>query len=446
MAVCCDAGGTWTGESVWTARDGKAVPVLVSAAPFYDEQGKLAGMVTVSTDLTARKQLEEELRQAHKLEAVGKLAGGIAHDFNNLLTAINGYSHLLLHQLDENDTRRARVREIHHAGERAAELTQQLLAFSRKQILQPKIIDLNAAIVGMEQLLRSSVGENIHLQMHLATQECKVKTDPGQITQVVLNLVVNARDAMPRGGILNIETVQVYLNYKRAHQHGLSGAGNFVKLLVSDTGQGMDEETRARIFEPFFTTKEQGQGTGLGLATVYGIIRQSGGSIQVESKIGAGTRFSIYLPLAEEHEEELLPLTETTLSLTPVAETILLVEDEEQVRELLTNLLREQGYQVLPACDGAEACRLCQQQPVDLLLTDIVLPNESGYELAAQVSALCPEVKVLYMSGYVEQTGRQPEAAMFLQKPFPLDELLSKIRTALKAEAAEAQVLQVAAS
>jgi PAS domain S-box-containing protein len=286
----------WSGEIMLPHRNGQSIPVLLTTSPVFDDNGKLIGLIGTETDLTERNKLEEQLRQSQKMEAIGKLAGGVAHDFNNLLTAINGYSHVLLPQFPLNDPRRNGINEILMAGERAAELTQQLLAFSRKQILQPKIIDLNHSIKDLQHLLKSSLSENTQLLLMLDPVNCQVKADPGQISQVILNLVVNARDAMPNGGTLLVETQNTCLTQKQADTYGLPAAGNYVRLMVSDTGTGMDAELQTRIFEPFFTTKELGKGTGLGLATVHGIVHQSGGSIQLDSKIGVGTIFSIFLP------------------------------------------------------------------------------------------------------------------------------------------------------
>ncbi len=286
----------WSGEIMLPHRNGQSIPVLLTTSPVFDDQGKLIGLIGTETDLTERKKLEEQLRQSQKMEAIGKLAGGVAHDFNNLLTAINGYSHVLLPQFPLHDPRRNGINEILMAGERAAELTQQLLAFSRKQILQPKIIDLNKSIKDLQHLLKSSLHENTQLLLMLDPVGCQVKADPGQISQVILNLVVNARDAMPDGGTLLIETQSANLTQKQAETVELPTAGKYIRLMVSDTGTGMDAELQARIFEPFFTTKELGKGTGLGLATVHGIVHQSGGSIQIDSQLGNGTIFSIYLP------------------------------------------------------------------------------------------------------------------------------------------------------
>jgi PAS domain S-box-containing protein len=394
-------------------------------------------------DITERKRAEEalrrseeQLRQSQKMEAIGRLAGGIAHDFNNLLTAIMGYSEFFLNELDPDDQRRRLVQEIHKTAERAASLTGQLLAFSRKQVLQPRVLDLNAVLSGIEKMLRRLIGEDIDLITRFAPDLGTVKVDPGQIEQVILNLAVNARDAMPRGGKLTIETANVNLDEDYARRHVGVTPGAYVMLAVSDTGSGMDPETQSRIFEPFFTTKTHGGGTGLGLATVYGIVKQSGGHIWVYSEPGRGSTFKIYFPRVEEAADELKPRSAFAQP-TQGSETILLVEDEEIVREVAERILVYQGYKVLVARDANDALRLCEthEGPIHLMVTDVVMPQMSGRALAEQVVHLRPETKVLYVSGYTDNAivhhGVLEEGTAFLGKPFTPDALAKKVREVL---------------
>jgi CheY-like chemotaxis protein len=368
------------------------------------------------------------------MEAVGRLAGGVAHDFNNLLTAIIGYAELISTRVTSNTLAKQNADLIRKAGEQAAALTRQLLAFSRKQILQPKVIDLNVLVVEMERLLRRVIGERFDLQSHPDAEIGRVKADPSQIEQVVLNLGVNARDAMPQGGELIIRTTNVQLDETAASQVSTSlRPGNYVMLSVTDTGAGMDEETKAHIFEPFFTTKGPGKGTGLGLATVYGIVRQTGGGISVESEPGQGSTFRIYLPL------EMAPIDYTKSAPTPVEksdnfETVLVVEDEEIVRELVCAVLEEQGYNVLCAADGLEALNLAENfdGTIHLLVTDVIMPHMNGHELAAKLSRIRPDMKVLYVSGYsdtdIGDHGVLDPRFELLQKPFTPQTLARKIR------------------
>ena len=392
--------------------------------------------LSIGQDITARKMLEEQFRQTQKMEAVGQLTGGIAHDFNNLLTVINGYSDLALRRLPETNPLRHKLEEIKKAGERAAALTSQLLAFSRKQVLQPQVLDLNRIVAEMEKLLLRLIGENIELRTRLAPTLKQIKADPGQMEQVLMNLIVNARDAMPQGGKLTIETQQIYLGPDYARQHLAVNEGPYVLLAVSDTGIGMDEATQAHIFEPFYTTKEVGKGTGLGLSTVYGIVKQSSGHIWVYSEVGRGTTFKIYLPcLAEDvcinpHKEE----TETSLHGT---ETIVLVEDEETVRNLAREVLTMYGYHILEAANGSAALALCAQyqEPIHLLISDVIMPELSGSALVEQLAQVRPELKVLYMSGYTDNAiihqGVLDQEANFIQKPFTPLALTHKVRLIL---------------
>ena len=377
----------------------------------------------------------EQLRQSQKLESIGRLAGGIAHDFNNLLTAINGYSDLMLRRLGEGDPLRRNAEEIRKAGERAASLTRQLLAFSRKQVLQPLVLDLNGVVADMDKLLRRLIGEDIDLVTSLEPKLGRVKADPGQIEQVVMNLAVNARDAMPRGGHLTIETRNVYLDKAYAHTHVSVQPGRYVMIAVSDTGVGMDAKIREHIFEPFFTTKEAGKGTGLGLSMIYGIVKQSGGNIWVYSEPGHGTTFKIYLPQVKEEAS-----TESSVAASDVlrgTETILIVEDEDRLRELIREILEMEGYTVFAASNGHEALSICEQQEgtIDLLITDVVMPEMSGRELAESLEHKRSEVKVLFMSGYTDDAvvrhGVLKASSFFLQKPFTPDALARKVREML---------------
>jgi signal transduction histidine kinase/CheY-like chemotaxis protein len=384
---------------------------------------------------------EEELRQSQKMEAVGRLAGGIAHDFNNLLTVITGYSQLLLGRRGSDAPDRVEIEEINTAGARAAALTRQLLAFSRRQVLQPKVLELNAVVGNMERMLRPLIGEDIALHTVLQPQLGRVLADPGQIEQVIMNLAVNARDAMPHGGRLTIETANVELNETYARRLLTITPGPHVLLAVSDTGCGMDAETQKRIFEPFFTTKERGKGTGLGLSTVYGIVKQSGGSIWVYSEPGRGTTFKIYLPRVEAPAESVEP--DTARARPPTGtETILLVEDEAGVRSLGRAALQVYGYTVLEATDGDEAIRICdgRRDAIHLLVTDMVMPEMDGRTLAERLTARLPRMKVLYLSGYaggaIVENGLLNTGAAFLPKPFTPLTLARKVREVLDADPA----------
>ena len=394
--------------------------------------------VGVQTDVTERRKLEEQFRQSQKMEAVGQLAGGVAHDFNNLLTVITGYSEILLGNFRPNDPLYGFIEQIRKAGERAATLTRQLLAFSRKQMLVPIVLDLNSLVAEIEKMLSRLIGEDISLKFAAAKNLWKVKVDPGQMEQVVMNLVVNARDAMPQGGKLTIETANIELDEAFAASHPEVSAGKYVMLAVADTGIGMNEAIRARIFEPFFTTKGPEKGTGLGLATVYGIVKQSGGRIDVYSEPGLGTTFKVYLPRAvEELTKSKLEITKPTPS--SGHETILLVEDEEGVRTLARVILSRSGYKILEAKNGGEALLICQshQGPIEIMVTDVVMPNMSGHQLAQHVRPLRPEMKVLYLSGYTDDAivrhGIIDSDMPFLQKPFTAEGLSRKVREVLDA-------------
>jgi signal transduction histidine kinase/CheY-like chemotaxis protein len=385
-----------------------------------------------------RRQLEEQLRQAQKMEAMGRLAGGVAHDFNNLLTVIKGHSNLLVDRLESTDPSHRSACQIDKAADRAASLTAQLLAFCRMQVLQPKVLDLNSLVTDMSSLLKRLVREDVIFTFRPGQPLGQVKADPGQIEQVVMNLAVNAGDAMPEGGRLTIETLNVTVDDAFAQTRPPMSPGEYVRLTVADTGQGMDAETKARIFEPFFTTKEQGKGTGLGLATVYGVVKQSGGCIWVESEPGKGAQFEVYLPIVHELEETPSP---TGIAASPAhpSEMVLIAEDQDEVRELAALFMRSAGYTVLTARDGVEALATLQRsaQPIDLLVTDVVMPNMRGPELAKRLKSLQPEIKVIYMSGYLEYNkgnGDFLEGGYFLQKPFTRETLVSKVLEAVGSE------------
>ena len=396
----------------------------------------LAANAIENARLIEREQAkEEQLQQSQKMEAVGRLAGGIAHDFNNLLTAINGYSDLTLRKLDPKSDLCGRIKEIRKAGERAASLTRQLLAFSRKQMLQPRVLDLNSVITEMHKMLHRLIGEDIVLQLALGNLLGQVKADPGQIEQILMNLAVNARDAMPQGGRLTIETRNVLLNQTHVNRQLVPQPGNYVMISVSDDGCGMDGETQAHIFEPFFTTKGVGKGTGLGLSTVYGIVKQSDGGIWVYSELGKGTAFNICFPRVD----ELSPAEESAASAEVPGgdETILLVEDEDLVRALSKEMLEQYGYSVISASNGDEGVRICKEfaGPIDLMITDVVMPHMSGRELAERIGILRPGMQVLYMSGFTDDAivrhGLLDKDFAFIQKPFSPESLALKAREVL---------------
>jgi PAS domain S-box-containing protein len=425
-------------EAQWRRKDGTPVPVRLSGRTVLDERGALEGYEVIAENVSERWHLEEQLRQAQKIEAVGRLAGGVAHDFNNLLTIVTGYSDLVLERLGATDAMRAYVEEIKKAGERAASLTRQLLAFGRRQTLAPRALDLNAVVANIDKMLRRLIGENIELTTVLAPELGRVKADPGQIEQVILNLAVNARDAMPQGGQLTLETANVELNEGDTRTRVSVLPGRYVMLAVSDSGMGMDAETQAHIFEPFFTTKEEGKGTGLGLATVYGIVKQSGGHIGLYSEPNHGTTFKIYLPRLEEAAQPVEAISPGA-PLAGGSETILLVEDEEGVRDLARRILELKGYKVITASNPTEAAQVCERYegPIHLLLTDVVMPTMSGPQLAEHVAFLRPGLKVLYISGYTDNAivphGILEEGVQFLQKPFTQDSLTRKVREVLDA-------------
>jgi two-component system, cell cycle sensor histidine kinase and response regulator CckA len=423
-------------EVEWKRRDGSHISVRVTAHHIPGPDGEIACYEVLAEDVTQQRHLEEQFRQAQRLEAVGRLAGGVAHDFNNILTAIIGYSELLLEDFTAGDTRRGRVAEIRSAANRAAALTRQLLAFSRKQVLQARVLDLNAVVGGLDEMLRRLVGEGVKLEMVLDASLGRVKADPGQVEQILLNLAVNARDAMPDGGRLTIETANAVFDDAYAQAHVGSTPGRYVMLAVSDTGSGMDAATQARIFDPFFTTKEQGKGTGLGLATVYGIAKQSGGNVYVYSEPGRGATFKVYLPRVGEPVEA----GRRTPAGQPAAEgreTVLLAEDDPSVRGIISATLAQHGYRVLAAPDGETALETARAEPgeIQLLLTDLVMPGIGGRELAEAVGAERADLRVLYMSGYTDDVvvrhGVLEAGVPYLQKPFTPAALASMVRAVL---------------
>jgi PAS domain S-box-containing protein len=420
----------------WLREDRTSINVRLSGRAFRDERNTIF-FELFAEDVTERRALEQQLRQAQKMEAIGRLAGGIAHDFNNLLMVISGYSEFLLGQLSDEPTMQGHAQEIANAAGRATALTRQLLAFSRKQMLAPKIMDLNSVVTENVKMLTRLIGEDIDLVMVPGRDIGAVKADPGQIEQVIMNLAVNARDAMPHGGKLTIETANVTLDAHYARFHAPVTPGDYVMLAISDTGMGMDTDTQAHIFEPFYTTKGL-KGTGLGLSTVYGIVKQSDGYIWLYSESGKGTTFKIYLPRFSATGEALA--TQPAPAQTPPSpgnELILLVEDEENLRRLARQALESQGYMVIDAPDGTAAIRISQEHkgPIHLLLTDVIMPGMNGRELANKVSPTRPEMKVMYMSGYTENhighNGTLDEGITLLQKPFTLPALKAKVREVL---------------
>src|SRR5580698_5551052 len=441
----------------WKRKDGIGTVVRVSGRAVSDG-GKGRTFELFAEDVTERRALEQQLRQSQKMEAVGRLAGGIAHDFNNLLMVISGYSEFLLDRLGPDPALRGPAQEIAGASQRASSLTRQLLAFSRKQMLAPKILDLNGVVTENLKMLTRMIGEDIELVMVPASELGTVRADAGQIEQVIMNLAVNARDAMPAGGKLTIETSNVSLDEDYARFHAPLRPGNYVMLAISDTGAGMDSETQSHIFEPFFTTKGP-KGTGLGLSTVYGIVKQSGGYIWVYSEAGKGTTFKIYLPRVAETVESpaQIVVPADSVAAEPGTETILLVEDEANLRYLARQFLEKQGYRVIEAADGAVAMQIAvaHEGTIHLLLTDVIMPGMNGRELAQRVSEIRPNMKVLYMSGYTEnvigRNGTLDAGVRLLQKPFTLRDLKSKVRevldsippeVAMSAQAAHAKATQ----
>ncbi len=424
-------------SGVWRHRkkDGTIIQVEITSNPLLFDRRD--AQLVLAADVTEHRQLEMQLRQSQKMEAVGQLAGGIAHDFNNLLTAILGYADLLATDAGKESPLSESIGEIRKAGERAASLTRQLLAFSRRQVLEPKVLDLNELVENLQRMLRRLIGEDIELVTALDPDVGRVRADAGQTEQVVMNLAINARDAMPKGGTLTIETKDVQLDEAYAREHLVVGpAGSYVMLAVSDTGVGMSAETKSHIFEPFFTTKGKGKGTGLGLATVYGIVKQSGGYIWVYSEPGRGTTFKIYLPRVE-GAARAAGTRRPSKRPTAGSETVLLVEDEQSVRSLARRILQSNGYTVIEASGPEQALEATRHHegPIHLLLTDVVMPEMSGPELASRLAKRQPDLKVLFMSGYTDDAivrqGLVAEGGHFLQKPFAPEGLALKVREVL---------------
>jgi PAS domain S-box-containing protein len=420
-------------------KDGSEFPIEIMLSPLKSSEGVL--ITAAIRNITERKHLEQMLRQAQKMEAIGQLAGGVAHDFNNLLGVILGYSELLLERCDLSVAARKDIEEVQKAGVRAGLLTQQLLAFSRKQVLQPKVLNLNEVVVGAEKLLHRLIGENIELQVILSPALAQIKADSGQIEQIIMNLAVNARDAMPEGGKLTIETSIVELDQQYVDQHASTLPGAHMMLAVTDTGCGMDAKTKAHIFEPFFTTKEFGKGTGLGLAVVYGIVKQSGGSVWLYTEPGIGTTFKIYFPIVAPVIELVLP-SEKAEKVDRGSQTILIVEDDEALLQVTRRSLEEVGYAILTARGPSEAILISKNHlgPIQLMVTDVIMPGMSGDQLASQLFALRPEMRVLYVSGYTDNAiirhGVLEPGLAFLQKPFSPKMLARKVREILAESAA----------
>ena len=426
-------------------KDGEWRILESNGSPVRNYRGEIEKVVVVSRDITERKQAEEllrqreeQLRQAQKMEAVGRLSGGIAHDFNNLLGVIIGYSESLELRLPPEDPLRKSAEEIRKAGERAAALTHQLLAFSRQQVLQPKVLDLNALVIDMGKMLRRLIGVDIELTTKLASQLGQVKADQSQLEQVIVNLVVNARDAMPHGGKLLIETSNIHVDETLARSLPFLHSGPHILLAVTDSGVGMDEKTQRHIFEPFFTTKGPGKGTGLGLATVYGVVKQSGGVVGVDSEQGRGSTFKIFLPQAE--ESSVAPASDATRAMCSTGTgTILLVEDEEALLNLTADVLEQNGYTVLSARDGIQALEIAQSfdEDIHLLLTDVAMPRLGGPALAQYMSHLRPGIRILFMTGHAERDtvshGTLPAGTESLQKPLSQEALIRQVRRTLDA-------------
>jgi PAS domain S-box-containing protein len=431
--------GGWKGELLNKKKDGIEFPIHLSTSVINDSSGYPIALIGVATDITDRKRLETQLQQSQKLEAIGKLAGGIAHDFNNLLTVIQGYSDLILSKLSVNDPISNQIRQINDAANRAESLTRQLLAFSRKQIMKPRVIDLNNLIYEMEDMLERLIGADIKFILNLSTDLGTIKADPGQIEQVIMNLAVNARDAMQNGGTMTIDTSNAMIDHRFKENYPEAVIGNYIQLKISDTGFGMDKETQAHIFEPFFTTKEKGEGTGLGLATVYGIIKQSGGYIYVESELTKGTTFNLYFPRVDEpiDSEDKLIISDTNLY---GSETVLIVEDQDEVRHLIMDALKLYGYNVLEAPHGGSALLTCEKYEgkIDLIISDIVMPQMNGQELVDRLLPLQPHMKVLFISGYSENVfsdrNTLDPGMLYVQKPFTPVELLGKVRHILDSD------------
>jgi len=422
-------------EVQWRRKDGSPITVRLSGRAVTGIAEPEEVLEIIAEDVTERRVLEDQFRQAQKMEAVGRLAGGVAHDFNNLLMVIGGYTEVLLEQMEPTSTMYQKALAVQQAADRATTLTRQLLAFSRKQLLELKVVDVNAIVSDMERLLRPLIGENIELTTKLSTGLGRTRADAGQLEQVIMNLVVNAKDAMPDGGKITIHTANVTLDGALRREHTFIHPGSYVLISVTDTGLGMDKETQSRIFEPFFTTKEKGKGTGLGLSTVYGIVKQSGGYVFAQSEVGQGTTFRIYLPQVEDAADTIGP-AKTASTETGGSETVLLVEDEESVRQTLES----KGYTVMEAENGEEGLKIAESHngPIHMMITDVVMPGISGRELAKRLMQVRPETKVLYLSGYTEDAivhqGVLETGTAFLQKPFTLQTLSRKVREVLRGD------------
>ncbi|MCX7824109.1 MAG: PAS domain S-box protein [Verrucomicrobiae bacterium] len=432
-------GEVWTGHFINKRKDGTLYEEEATISPVRDAAGKVVNYVAVKRDVTREVQLEAQIRQAQKMEAIGRLAGGVAHDFNNLLMAINGYSEMALRRLAPDDPLRASLQEIKAAGDRAAALTRQLLTFSRKQPMQPQVLDLNSVLTNMQKLLRRVIAEDVQIVTRLGTPLDSVKADVGQIEQIIMNLAVNARDAMPHGGTLTFETSRADLDADYCRQNRDVTPGRYVLLTVSDTGCGMTAEVQAHLFEPFFTTKPEGKGTGLGLATVYSIVNQLGGHITVYSETGHGTTFKIYLPaVSAAPSTSVAELFQTRLYRG--RETILLVEDDESVRRLIRQTLTSHGYIVLEAANGAEAVEKSGQYPgpIHLMISDVIMPGVGGHAAVKQMQPQRPDMKIMFISGYTADVmlrdGVISQRTSFLQKPFTSETLLRKVRAILDAQ------------
>jgi len=432
------AGKVFRGIVINRKKDGETFIVEKVLTPLLDAQGEITHFISTARDITDRRRLEAELQQVHKMDAIGRLAGGVAHDFNNLLMVISAYAELMQDSLPAEHPLRQNVAEIMTASRRAADLTRQLLAFGRKQMQSLQVLDLNTVIAEASRMLPRLIGEDIQLSFVPGPDLGKVKADPGQIEQVLMNLAANARDAMPRGGKLTIETANMLLDASYRQRHSIVPPGDYVLLAVTDSGEGIDREHLSHIFEPFYTTKEAGKGTGLGLATVYGIVKQSGGFIWVYSEPGLGTTFKIYLPRMQSKINE-LPAMALAGDAPHGCETVLLVEDEAALRQSTREFLTRSGYTVVEASDGEDALRASREYcgPIHLVITDVVMPKVGGAKLADQLAAERPQTKVLFVSGYAENTvlrqGKIDVATRFLQKPFSLAALARKIRQILDA-------------
>ena len=429
-------GGVWHGDLVNRRKDGGLYTEEMTITPVRGDAGMITHFIAIKQDITNRLYVEEQLRQAQKMEAIGQLAAGVAHDFNNILMPILTYGSMLRDELDPTSNLFGYAQQIVEAGERAAGLPRQLLAFSRKQVLQPKVLDLNDLLSGLQKMLSRIIGEDIELLVRPGDNLGHVLVDPGQLEQVVLNLVVNARDAMPQGGTLTLATADLGLNEEQARGHPGARPGQYVVLSVSDTGCGMDAATQERIFEPFFTTKERGKGTGLGLSTVIGIVTQSAGFIRIQSEVGRGSTFAVHLPCVASNTEDEDACLEAEAA-RGGSETVLVVEDDDSVRSVLETCLGRLGYTVLSAPRGEEVVSICSQHggAIDLLVTDVVLPGMGGGQIAAVVSTLRPGVKVLYISGYTDDAmvrhGVSTAEASFIQKPFRFADLARAVRAVL---------------